>query len=451
MKQANEQEKVTDRIPESLTRDNKGISHETLDLENLTEIYKNTIAVQVSNDKHQEKFLNDSQANKVNNDMVSYSEKNFFRQGEEVGSHQQNSIKDDASYYNKITNCSSQLAKGVWDESHLNNYNENAEMIDNVLKQKTDKLKKSFQKKQEEKENTHQEEITKLREMLEKEKTEKSRMKETHRKEVRALSKQKDDIIKKYTEQKQGEPSKLEENTSSAPRRKRSSTTKKNTAYASLSLSSSDDEEEIADKPHQSLVVFNREDSILNTLDIRFVEGMTKFIEGKNVGTELFCSYPEWHMAIIKEMERDRVYQIRRHIFLMRSYDEVFTADDRKLSFSSKEPRRLSFGKKKCEFDDFSEDGWPMEIDHMLVLHPSERKIKEIHRSKRNLQGKEYFEWSTNWIDDEFYHKTTDQFENKCFTLLLCAYVEEKNFKDARVLKTCPTCGSKYYDNDNKS
>ena len=275
----------------------------------------------------------------------------------------------------------------------------------------------------------------------------------------RALSKQRDDLIKKYTKQKQGELSNSEKSTPLVPDHQTSSTTKKNSStYSSdssdISLSSSsfntdDEQENKVRQRHESPVVFHRKDSMLNTLEIRFFEGMTKFIEGKSVGTELFCSYREWSKAIIKEMERDRVYQIKRHIFLTLSFDEKITADDRKLSFNSKEPRRLSFGNEKCEVDDFSEDGWPKEIDHMLVLHPSETKCKQIFQSS-SLRGKKYLEWSTNWVDDEYYHQTTDQFGNRCFTLLLCAYVEEKNFKDARDLKTCPTCGSEYYDKNTK-
>ena len=177
-------------------------------------------------------------------------------------------------------------------------------------------------------------------------------------------------------------------------------------------------------KPFDSPVYFNRSDSKLSTTSVRFVEGMIKFIEKQSASTDLYETYLQWYTHMAKKIEAGIIHQSKRHIFLRSCFYGTLTVDDQRVSFSSFGPRKLSFGNEKSLVCDFCEDGWPDDIDHMLVLHPGNPgEFKELNLySKKDEQGKEYFVWSASEVGYDFFHEV----DEKCKTLLLCAYKEEK-------------------------
>ena len=194
-----------------------------------------------------------------------------------------------------------------------------------------------------------------------------------------------------------------------------------NSGDSSLNTSTLDDEE---NKSFKAPVYYNRSDSKLATIDVRFVEGMVKFIEGKHSSSNLYKNnhYIEWFNDMVKRMDPNKIYQTERHIFLKREFVDALISNDRQLSFTTFGPRKLSFGRMKCETRSFRKDGWPNDIDYMLVLHPDKAEFKELPRScEEDDQGDDFFQWSTN-VGNDFFRET----ENKNY-LLLCAYKKEEN------------------------
>lgn len=248
-------------------------------------------------------------------------------------------------------------------------------------------------------------------------------MKEKHREEVIGLTKSKDTLTKKNSQlQSMFNPGEMLDQSSSM-------STISDEDYSSLNTSFLDAVENGEEKKtYNTPTYYNRSDSKLATIDVRFAEGMVKFIEEKSSSSDLYKTYIEWYKDLVKRMDADPIYQSKRHIFLKREFHETLTVDDRRLSFSSMGSRKLSFVESRYETcDEFCNDGWPDDIDHMLVLHPNKAMFKELHRSKKkDADGKIYCKWSTSKVDYDFYYEVEDEYNVKRKTLLLCGYKEEE-------------------------
>ena len=248
-----------------------------------------------------------------------------------------------------------------------------------------------------------------------------TKMKKEHRDEVTGLTISKKNLKETLTK----ENSQLKKMINSGEVPGSSLSTTINDDDSNLKTSSLDSEKK---KSHDASVCFNRSDSILATSDVRFEEGMIKFIEKRNASTDIYHTYIDWFQHMIEEMmDPNTIYQLKRHIFLKREFDDPLTVDDRRLSFSTLGHRKISFGKMKCEAREFcDEDGWPDDIDHMLVLHPEEAKFKELHLRQEDEQGENYSKWFASKIAHDYFYEMDDEFNEKKNILLLCAYKKEE-------------------------
>ena len=324
---------------------------------------------------------------------------------------------------------SQQKCKGL--SERIRNLTRHASSTEEALQLQIDDLKEQLKREKEPQKDAeeYKNQITKLEKAaIEREKiyTEKineileemARIKKEHKKEASAWIKSNKTLTKKNSKlQSMVESSDLDQSTSST----------NDGDFTSFSISSSfdagkDDEENKSFVPAR---YFDPSDSKLATTHVRFEEGMVKFIEGKNSSSELYknSSYEEWYKDMIKIMDKEIIYQSSRHLFLRREFDEALTSDDRRLSFSSLGPPKLSFEKMKCIGHEFCENGWPEDTDHMLVLHPTKAELfKELLQfSKEDVRGKIYSKWSSQ-IDPGYFYEIGDEYK----TYLLCAYKNEK-------------------------
>ena len=258
------------------------------------------------------------------------------------------------------------------------------------------------------------------------------KMKQDHKKEVKGflienknLLKENTQLLQHVTERRSKSMSDFHvfDKTSTPTRGISNSLTSSTNSLQSLNLSSNHYGIGGA-KPFEQASFTRRCNSELRSLEVELVEGVVRFIECKEADTNMFVSYEEWYTRVSSEVSTEFIHQLKRHIFVQLKFD-LPVDENRKQEFFATNPKKLEFGKASSETVELCRDGWPLDIDYFFILHPS--IAGKFFQLQRNIvPGTEHVRWHTaKKIKRDYFYETEDENE-KCYTILLCAYVKEQ-------------------------
>ncbi|XP_066928449.1 uncharacterized protein [Clytia hemisphaerica] len=149
-----------------------------------------------------------------------------------------------------------------------------------------------------------------------------------------------------------------------------------------------------------------------------FMDGLLRFIEGRETKTDIYPDYRTWFVEISKKMVTDHAYQCSDHILARIEMDP----NTEGIKFSTQGQKKLSF----CQgafAEDISEEGWPDDVDDICILHPTD-KTGRLEIPKKSLPKTENSPFSVGYMWSIGRNKVPEDFfgDNKCYKLILCAF-----------------------------
>ena len=158
-----------------------------------------------------------------------------------------------------------------------------------------------------------------------------------------------------------------------------------------------------------------------------FMDGILRFIEGKETKTDIYPNYPTWFEEISKKMVTEQAYQCSDHIIALIEIDP--NGDGPGIKFSTQGQKKLSFF-QGTHAEDVTEEGWPNDVEDICILHPTDHTDlleipkKSLQLNTENSPFSPAYMWSIcrSKVPKRFYRDKKDGDEATSFQLILCAF-----------------------------